>query len=405
MKILMICQYYYPEPFRVNELCEELVRRGHEVTAVTGVPNYPEGEIYKGYEGRAERDETLGGVRVHRLPVHPRKTGALHRMLNYYSYARKATRYVKSKACAAADGSAFDIVLVYQLSPVMMAKAAVAYSQKHGVPVVMYCLDLWPESLVAGGIKRGSWIYRHFHRVSKRIYTLMDRILITSRMFKEYLVEEFGVRDDVVDYLPQYAEGIFGEVPPHEPDSITHLMFTGNIGAMQGVETILGAAERLKREPVRLHIVGGGIELKRLRQTAKDKGLDNVVFYGRRPLSEMPKYFGMADAMLITLRADPVLSCTLPGKVQAYMAAGKPVIGAINGETEKVIRAAGCGFCGPAEDDEALAENIRRFAALEDKNALGENARAYYEGNFEETRFMDRLEGELKARLSGGDGK
>lgn len=401
MKILLICQYYAPEPFRVSDLCEEMVRRGHEVMVVTGEPNYPEGEIYPGYENHAKSDEVKEGVRIHRCPIIPRKTGALYRMLNYYSYANKASKYVKSKACAPKDGGKFDVVLVYQLSPVMMAKAGIAYGKKHGVPVVMYCLDLWPESIVVGGIDRKSAIFRHFHRVSGRIYTKMDRILITSRMFKEYLQQEFGVRDGVVEYLPQYAEGIFENVPARVPEETINVMFAGNIGAAQSVDTILKAAQILTDAPVKFHIVGGGSELRRLKQIAEEKKLENVTFYGRQPLSEMPGFYGMADVMLVTLNSDPVLSRTLPGKVQSYMAVGKPIIGAINGETEKVIRAAQCGFCGPAEDAAALAENIRCFMAMEHKEVLGKNAKAYYDEKFEEEKFMDKLENELKRYQAG----
>ena len=203
MRILVVCQYYYPEPFRVNDICEEMVKRGHEVTVVTGEPNYPEGRIYKGYERHQKSDEIINGVKVHRCPIIPRKTGTVYRFLNYFSYPQRAKKYIKS--LTASDGNPFDIVFVNQLSPVMMAEPAISYKKKHGTPVVMYCLDLWPESLVAGGVSRGFVIYKVFHRISKRIYRGVDRILITSRLFRGYLKEQFGVEDDKIDYLPQYA--------------------------------------------------------------------------------------------------------------------------------------------------------------------------------------------------------
>lgn len=395
MKILVVCQYYAPEPFRVSDLCEELVRRGHDITVVTGVPNYPEGRIYPGYERGQKRDEEVNGVRVHRCWTIPRGSGVIRRFLNYCSFALSSRCYVCSRDCVASDGGLFDVVFVNQLSPVMMAEAAIAFKKKHHIPSILYCLDLWPESLTVGGIRKNSRVYRLFHRISGRIYAQMDRILVTSRTFRSYLRDEFGIVEEKTDYLPQYAESLFENLPESVPDGQAHLVFAGNIGAAQDVDTILRAAVLLRDEPVRFHIVGGGSELNRLQASAMEESLSNVVFHGRRPIEEMPSFYAIADAMLVTLRADPVLSRTLPGKVQSYMAAGKPILGAIDGETNEVIRAAACGYCGPAEDADALAENIRRFITTEDRAILGQNARAYYEAHFDRERFMDALEREL----------
>ncbi len=392
-KILVICQYYKPEPFRISDICEEMVRRGHEVQVVTGYPNYPEGVLYEGYGKGKHIDKVTEGVKIHRCYTVPRQTGSVKRLMNYYSYAASSTAYVLSKECVASDGKPFDVVFCNQLSPVMMADAAIAYKKKYKVPVVMYCLDLWPESLIAGGITRESMIYKFFHHVSKRIYRQMDKILITSRMFSDYLRDEFGIKKEKIEYLPQYAEGIFEQIPPRDEDGVFNFMFAGNIGAVQSVETVIRAAEMLIEEPVKFHIVGGGTDLERLQGIAK--GLDNVIFYGRRPLEEMPEFYAKADAMLVTLTADPVLSLTLPGKVQSYMAVGKPIIGAIDGETKFVVEDAECGFCGKADDVIELAENIKKFIQSEDRVTMGQNARKYYVENFEEKLFMDKLESKL----------
>lgn len=160
------------------------------------------------------------------------------------------------------------------------------------------------------------------------------------------------------------------------------------------METIIYAAAKLKEVPVHFHIIGGGTDLERLQGLAN--GLNNITFYGRRPLDEMPEFYAMADAMLVTLQADPVLSLTLPGKVQSYMAVGKPIIGAIDGETYEVIKAASCGYCGRAENADELVENIRAFVKNPGKKQMGENARSYYEANFAREKFMDKMEEELK---------
>lgn len=389
-KILVICQYYKPEPFRISNICEEMVRRGHEVQVITGYPNYPEGIIYYGYGKGKHIDEVINGVKVHRCFTIPRETGTIKRILNYYSYAASSTQYVFSKKCVASDGKPFDVVFCNQLSPIMMAYAAIAYKRKFKVPIIMYCLDLWPESLIAGGIARTSSIYKFFHRISKNIYSQMDNILISSQMFSDYLRDEFAIKSKKIEYLPQYAEGIFDQIPPREEDGTYHFMFAGNIGAVQSVMTVIRAAEQLKDEPVKFHIVGGGTDLDRLKGLAE--GLENVVFYGRRPLEEMPDFYSKADAMLVTLVADPVLSLTLPGKVQSYMAVGKPIIGAIDGETKEVIEASQCGFCGKAENVDELVVNIKKFIRSDRRKEMGQNARKYYEENFEEKLFMDKLE-------------
>ena len=399
MKILVICQYYGPEPVRIVDTCEELVKCGHEVQVVCQVPNYPEGIFYSGYSNSAKRDEIINGVKVHRVCTLPRRSGVVHRFLNYYSYSIAASRYVNSGKCLASDGKPFDVVLVNQLSPIMMAEPAIAYKNKYGTRVVMYCMDLWPESLIAGGIKRGSLPYRYYHRVSSRIYRSMDKILVTSRMFIDYLQEQFSIPSNKLEYLPQYAEAQFDDIPSKEPspDGSLHLMFAGNVGAMQSVDTILKAAELLKDEDIFWHIVGSGSELENMKNFAREHNLQKVTFYGRRPLEEMPKFYAMADAMLVTLKADPVISLTLPGKVQTYMAAGKTIIGAIDGETPRIIDEAQCGFCASAENKEELADIVRYYKS-NNHEVYKLNAKNFFNDNFKKETHMKTLLSNLKIK-------
>ena len=383
MKILVICQYYYPEPFRISDICEELVKLGHTVDVVTGIPNYPMGEIYEGYRKGEKRDEIINGVNVHRCFTIGRKHGAFYRFLNYYSYAFSSSQYVKRL------NDDYDVVFVNQLSPVMMAKAGIVYKRKHHKKLVLYCLDLWPASLTAGGVK-GGVIYKWFYRESKKVYHAADKILITSKSFSDYFEKEFNITDTV--YLPQYAEDTFTpEQCRKEPDEFIDLMFAGNVGTAQSVDTIIKAAALCKDiENLRWHIVGDGSELENCKKLANNLGVTSVIFHGRKGLDEMPKYYAMADAMLVTMQTNPVLSMTLPGKVQTYMAAGKPIIGAIDGEAKYVIDEAKCGICVKAEDDIALAENVRRFEKY-DKEKLGINAYEYYQKNFSRDVFLKKL--------------
>lgn len=384
MKILVACQYYAPEPFRISDICEALAEQGNDVTVVTGTPNYPEGELYPGYEKGARSDEVIGGVRVHRCPLIPRKSGAVYRFLNYYSFVWSSRRYLRKMK------EDFDVVFVNQLSPVMMAEGALAWAKRNHRRCVLYCLDLWPESLLAGGIGQGSPIYRLFLRISRRIYRSADGILVSSRGYAEYFREKFQIEN--VRYLPQYAEDLFGELPqPTEEKQTVDFLFAGNVGSGQSVETIVEAARLLKNErTIHIHIVGGGISLEKCRILAE--GLPNITFYGRQELEQMPRYYAMADVFLVSLVKDPVLSMCLPGKVQSYLAAGKPVVGAIDGEAARVIREAECGMCAPAEDPETLAELIRRMAAQPElRKQYGENARRYYRAHFQKEKFISDL--------------
>lgn len=386
--ILVISQYYYPEPFRVNDICEELVKKGYNVDVVTGIPNYPEGKIYNEYRKHKNRIETINGVNIHRCYTIPRKKGIIYRFLNYYSFMLSSTRYVKKIE------DKYDTVFVYQLSPVLMAKAAIKYKNKYNKKLVLYCLDIWPESLTVGNIKNTSLIYKHYYKVSKKIYSSADLILVSSQSFIEYLNEKFNINKKNIIYIPQYSENIYKSVSCKKiKDDFIDLMFAGNIGKAQGIETIIKAAKELKNEKnIRFHILGDGSELENIKKTALEEyKLKNIKFYGRKPLKEMPKYYSKADAMLVTMKKDKFLSMTLPGKVQGYMASGKIIIGSASGETKQTIDEAKCGYCCESEDYQALAELIRKFATCKEKEKMSNNSKKYYEKNFDKNKIIDSM--------------
>lgn len=391
MKILVVCQHYWPEPFPLTDVCEELVRLGHSVHVVTDVPNYPMGYIYPEYRKGKNRSQTHNGVRISRTFTIGRRNNILFRMLNYYSYMISSTIFVNGLK------EEYDVVFANQSSPVMMANAALSYAKKHKKKCVLYCMDLWPASLAMGGIREGSLLYRFFDRVSGKIYRKADRILITSGMFRSYFMEQFGITDDAIGYLPQYASAAFDrELPEKENTDTVDLLFAGNVGVAQSLDTVLEAAAILKNIPaLRWHIVGDGSELERLKQAAAEQQLDHVIFHGRKPQEQMPEYYAGADAMLVTLTDDPNVSRTLPAKVQSYMAAGKPVIAAANGEIPKVISDAQCGFCAGAGDGPGLAEAVRSFLACPDGKVLGQRAKEYYLQHFTKEKFMNTLIAEL----------
>ena len=388
MKILVVCQHYAPEPVRLPEICEELVRRGHRVDVITGVPNYPMGYIYDGYKKGKKRDENINGVSVHRCFTIGRRKGIFFRFLNYYSFALSSSLY------ASRIKENYDAVFVNQLSPVMMACAGVRYKKKHKTRLFLYCLDLWPESLTVGGIKRGSLIYRIFKRISRRIYNAADEIAITSKSFADYFEKELGIPAEKVSYIPQFSETLFTpeSCKKQETESVD-LMFAGNIGVAQSVETIIKAASLTQDVPkLRWHIVGDGSDLSRMREMVQQGNLSNVIFHGRHPVTDMPRFYAMADAMLITMQTNPLISLTLPGKIQTYMAAGKPILGAIDGEANRIIADAKCGLCVPAEDAEGLAKIARQFVSASRKDDFAKNALQYYQSNFEKSTCISQME-------------
>lgn len=395
MRILAVSQYYWPEPFNVSEICEELVSRGHEVTVLTGLPNYPEGELYPGYEQGKLREQERNGVKIVRSWLWPRKRGAVNRFLNYETFSWSATNRSKKLK------GDFDMVLSFEISPIMSANPALAYARRKGVPCLLYVIDIWPECLLAGGITRESPIFRHYAKVSAKIYRSADRLAVTSPLFVDYISNLVGEEVEAF-YLPQFAEDFFGRDGCTAPDGYiegaTNLTFAGNVGSAQSVDTIIRAASLLPQDDVVFHIVGSGSELDSCKSLAADLGAHNVVFHGRKPLEDMPSYYSASDAMLATFSDNPVLGYTLPRKIQSYLASGKPVLGTLVGEARRVIEEAGCGMCCDASDYGEFARIISLFLELdgEEKEALGENAQRYYKEHFSKETFFSRLEQMLR---------
>lgn len=397
MKILFVCQYYYPEQFKINDICTELVKQGHEVTVLTGLPNYPSGVIDKEYKSLDKRVESIDGVKVIRSWIIGRGQGKIKLALNYLSYAISAS--IKSLFIK----KDFDLIFVYQLSPVTMALPGILLKKITKKPLIIYCFDLWPESIVSGGISTDSYIYKILLKMSKWIYQKADRLITSSKQFEDYFNNTLDINEEL-NHLPIYAESIFDGIGKKD-DTTVDLVFAGNIGKMQSVETIIYAANELKEEKdIKFHIVGDGSSKRKCEELSNSLGINNITFHGQHPITEMPKFYELADAFLVTLKNNKMISYTLPGKVQSYMASGKPIIGAINGETSIVIKEAKCGLCSPAENYKELASNIRLFAKEKDiHHVYGENARRYYDNNFSKKIYMDKLNHILQKNDLDGD--
>lgn len=395
MRILASCQHYWPEPFNTSDVCEALVERGHEVTVITALPNtgMPDNDIPDEWRDPARRDEFHNGVRVLRANLHPRRSGGLNRIQNYLTFWKNANAIARSL------GDDYDVALGYQFSPVMQADPALVWARRNGRKALLYSFDLWPASLLAGGFKESSLPFRWMRSVSKRIYSQADRLAVTSPLFDKYFRDELGLDIPGSAYLPQYADASFLEdaAPVTEgfDPAKTNFTFAGNVGHAQSVETIVEAAALLVGDDrIAFHVVGSGSTLAACEEEADRLGATNLTFHGRRPVEEMPAYYAASDAMLLTFAPSPMADYTLPRKATTYLAAGKPVVAALGGETERVLTEAGCGICCGIADAEGLAHACAAFADLSvnERSRMGIAARNYYLAHFTKEKFLDTLE-------------
>lgn len=397
MKILVVCQYYYPENFQITPICETLSEEGYEVTVLTGLPNYPSGVISEEYRNGKKRDEIINGVRVIRCHEIPRGKGAIKLALNYVSYVFFSKYKVNSL------GNNFDLVFVYQLSPVMMALAGMKYAKTHNVPLFLYCCDLWPESMKMYIHNESNPIYRIIKRISRKIYHLADRIAVQSASFIDYLNKIHGIDKAKIKYIPAFADEKYLEKDfTPEKNGTTNFVFLGNLGIAQNLIKVLESVNMIKDvSGFKVHFVGDGSMLEKMKQYVKDNGLENiVVFYGRRSVNEMEEFYKLADACLVSLKADTAVGLTLPSKVQGYMAAGKPIIGMIEGSTETVIKEAHCGICVHVDDVKSFADAMKSFIMeSEQYKNFGSDGRTYFKSNFSKDIFIKHLEDEMNSLI------
>ena len=393
LKVLVVCQHFYPENFRINDECFELAKRGHNITVLTGLPNYPKGKIYPEYKHRKNRRQVINNVTIERSFLVGRGSSLFMMALNYLSF----TVLGSFKALSLKDD--FDVVYAYQLSPVTMTWPGIAVKWKQKIPLVIHCLDQWPISLTTGPIERGSAIYEIMKKISKWTYDQADLITISSKSFKKYFEKEHNITESKkgLIYRPSYAESVYENVGYEENDYFD-LMFAGNIGPAQSCETIIECANLLKQyETIRFHFVGDGLSCQNCKDLAKEYGLDNVFFHGFHNIDDMADYYRMADALLITMQDNEVVNSTLPAKIQSYMLAGKPIFGAISGEVKNTVKEADCGACVSSGDYAGLAEII--LENYQNKDALrlwGNNGYKYYKENFEKEVCLDQIEDSLK---------
>lgn len=397
MRILVVSQYFWPEEFRINDICQGLVEEGHEVDVLTGIPNYPGGEYFEGFSIFKRGSKNYKGVNVRRCFCIPRgKNSKIKLILNYTSFAISSLFHIpfilKNK---------YDKILVYQLSPITMALPAIVMKKIKKIPMDMYILDLWPESLLSTVNIGSEKIKNIMYKTCKKIYKIADRLYITSKGFKDKLIS-YGIESDRIAYLPQWAENIYKDANIEEDLELKELcadkfniLFAGNVGKAQSIDTIIEAAYECKENSnIQWIIVGDGSEKDCLEKKVEEIGLQkNVIFLGRKPLSEMPKYYNVSDALLVTLGNDDLFKITVPAKVQSYMASGKPILGAISGEGKTVIEESNCGLVCEAEDYKNLSKIAIEMSQMsfEDRKKLGLNGLNYFKENFDRGLLLKKI--------------
>ena len=409
MRIVLITQYFWPESFIINELIEILAQQGHTVKVLTGKPNYPDGEIYEGYKKEGILTEHFShNVSVYRVPLRPRgKGGAKNLILNYLSFVINGLRFFP----AAIKGESYDVVFAFGLSPITSIIPAIFLKWRLKTHLAVWIQDLWPESLKATGFVRNRFLLWLTGQLVRSIYFCSDTILAQSHGFKAPIMR-YAKENKIVYYPNSYNDSSMtvsqvSSLPEQLLNQLSSnfcIVFAGNLGTAQSLNTLVEAAERLKDLPAfRLVLVGSGSMSDWLIEQKREKSLDNIILAGRHPAHEMPHIFSRAAALLVSLKNDEIFSYTIPSKIQAYLAAGKPIIAALDGEGARVVKEAGAGLTCPAEDADALVDCIRTLyiLSLAEREQMGASGRSYFLEHFnmptQANKLIEILDQRIKA--------
>jgi colanic acid biosynthesis glycosyl transferase WcaI len=398
MRILTVSQYFWPENFPINDLAKGLQQKGHDITVLTGMPNYPEGRFFPGYKAFPIRRDHYEGVRIIRVPMVPKGNGNPLRMVLYYwSLAMSACLLVP-----VFFRKRVDLVFVYQPSPITVGLPALVLKAIEQIPVWIWVQDLWPETLVGTGMVRSGTLLKITDHLVRFIYSRCDRVLVQSQAFVPRMLEK-GVPRERIRFFPNTAQELYKQavVKPDAPEQNLmpegfRVVFAGNIGRAQDIPTILAAAEKLKEQTdIQWVILGDGPMRSWAEERIKARELDKSVhLLGRYPAEAMPGFFALADVLLVTLKKDPVFAVTIPSKIQSYLASGRPIVAAVDGEGARVIAESGGGLTVPAGDAEALAGVVLKMYAMPkpDLQKMGQLSRKYFERHFERSNLLDKLD-------------
>ena len=379
----------------------EWVKRGYKVTVLTGIPNYPMGKFYDGYDKNHRTHETWNGVDIIRIPLVPRGNSknkfinSIGMTRNYFSFVRSGKRWVKSEEAANLHA---DLVFTFEVSPMTQAKIGVWYSQLYNVPSFLYVQDLWPENVeIVTGI-HNRLVIGPIDRMVDKIYRNTGTLFAPSLSFVDAIVNrKISVDRNKVHYWPQYAEDYYIPMEPQNIDGIENdgcykVAFTGNIGTAQGLDVLPKTAELLRGKSVKFVIVGDGRYQSEFEKQIKDRNVqDMFIMMPRVQAEKIPEILSVCDAGFISFNNTALWGNTIPAKLQSYMACGKPIIASASGETKKIIEEAQCGICTDIGNAEALAEGINKMMKLDNK-LMGKNSREYFERYFDKKMLMDEMD-------------
>ena len=404
MCVLVISQYYWPESFRINDLTDELVRRGHKVTVLTGVPNYPSGSLFSEYENKPKAYSSYKGVEIVRVPIVLRGQSEVQLALNYLSFIISGTFVGLFKL----RKKRFDSIFVFEPSPITVGLPAIVFRYFKKAPIVFWVLDLWPDTLVAVGVFRSESILKLVGWLVSYIYKRCDLVLGQSKSFISHIRKYAG--HDRVAYFPGWAESVFSvdqfRSPKRRSDSPQfNIVFAGNVGVSQDFPTVLKAMEHLKENKnICWTIVGDGRIFDWLAAEIVNLGLENVVrLPGRYLMEDMPKFFQDADALLVNLKDDPIFSMTIPGKLQAYLVTGKPILALLNGEGACLVKDSGCGIACDAGDWQCLADSVQKLSQMsyQERDVMGRKGLLLSENEFDRDKLISKLENWMQDLASG----
>lgn len=398
MKLLVVSQYYWPESFRINDVTSTLLKKGIDVEVLTGKPNYPGGKKFPGYESWGCRQDEHQGIRINRIPMLARGQGALRLAGNYLSFVISGLIFGPWKL----RGKEFDVIFVYAPSPILQAIPAIFLGWLKGCPVVLWVQDLWPESLSATGYVRNKILLKPIEHIVRFVYRHVDLLLVQSKAFVPPV--SAMASGTPVMYYPNSVDESFsvsaGTSPDIEGLGGFSVLFAGNIGTAQAVEVIVEAAALLKEyTDIHFVVVGEGSRWEWMKQEAQRLALSNLHLPGRFPVETMPGLMQKASALLVTLADQEIFRATIPSKVQAYLAAGRPILACLNGEGASLVIEAGAGLAVPAEDGYALSEAVLRLYRMprQELESMGGRGRLYYTQNFAHDRLADQLIAHLQS--------
>jgi len=405
MRVLIVSQYFWPENFPINDLAKGLRERGHDITVLTGMPNYPEGRFFPRYRAFPIRRDHYEGIRIVRVPMVPKGNGnAIRMVLYYWSLALSACLLVPIFF-----RKRVDLVFVYQPSPITVGLPALVLKAMDQTPVWIWVQDLWPETLAGTGMVRSAFLLTLTDRLVRFIYSKCDRVLVQSQAFVPRMVKK-GVPRERIRFFPNSAQELYKPaiVKPDAPERNLmpqgfRVLFAGNIGRAQDIPTILSAAEKLKQEmDIHWVILGDGPMRSWAEERIRARGLEKTVhLLGRYPEQAMPRFFSLADALLVTLKKDPVFAITIPSKIQSYLACGRPIVAALDGEGSRVIGESGGGLTVPAGDSDALANVVMKMYRMpkSELERMGRLSREYSEIHFERNTLLDKLDRWMKEEV------